>query len=152
MSTPGLGDALDSAITGRGMVEAEDPAGRRVRADIVDEDRLGVQIDRLRVDAPEGIGGRVDRIAQDLRPGGERLVPVEVDERLGGGVLRTRTDEMRGRRYFEVEVDAEGAGLGRYRVDDDGTRNPEPFTVTREQLGRMVDTLAGPLPDDEDDD
>jgi hypothetical protein len=151
VSATGLGDALDAAITGRGLVEAEDAAGRRVRADVKDEDRLGVQVERLRVEAPGAIGERVDRIAQDLRPGGERLVPVEVDERLGGGVLRSRADEMRGRRYFEVEVDGDGAGLGRYRVGDDGSRNPEPFTVTREQLGRMVDTLAGPAPDPDDD-
>ncbi len=151
MSGGRLGEALDGAISGRGRVEAEDAAGRRVRADVLDEDRLGVQIERLRVEAPGGIPERVDRIAADLRPGGERLVPIEVDARLGGGVLRTRTDEMRGRRYFEVEVDAEGAGLGRYRVEEDGTRTAEPFTVTREQLGRLVDTLAGPAPDPEDD-
>jgi hypothetical protein len=138
-----LADDLDKQILGPGTVTV-DAEGRRIEAHVVDADRFGVVVERLRVDgAPGDAATRANDLVENLRPGGQRLVPLEIDPRLGGGVLRTPAEEMSEGRYFQVEVDAQGAELSRHRVDPTGGRAPEPFTVTREQLGSIVDTMAG---------
>lgn len=138
----GLSEKLDGEIDGKGTVEVESD-GKKARADVVDADRIGVVIDRVRVDGAKGnVGDRSRRLADNLRPGGERLVPVEVDEGLGGGTLRTSPDEVNEGRYYQVDVDKEGAELSRHRADAQGKRSNEPFTVTRDQLGEIVDTMA----------
>jgi hypothetical protein len=105
---------------------------------------MGASVERLRVSLPGGssLPQQARGICERVRGLGERLVPVEVDEGLGGGVLRSDPRDMRGRRYYEVGLDGEGATLERYRALPEGGRQREPFTVTREQLGRLVDDLA----------
>jgi hypothetical protein len=138
----GLGDAIEKKIAGRGTVEI-DVGGKKATVDVVDADRIGVVIERLRVDGAEGsVVDRANDLAEHLRPNGDRLVPVEVDAGLGGGTLRTAPDEMRGH-FHQVEVDATGAELTRHRVGADGTRKREGLGVTREQLRSLVDTMAG---------
>jgi hypothetical protein len=137
-----LSDALERKIAGPGTVEV-DVGGKRATVDVTDADRLGVVIDRLRVDGAEGsIVDRTEHLAEQLRPNGDRLVPLEVDPNLGGGVLRTAPDEMRGH-FHQVDVDQNGAELTRHRVDDNGGRHREGLGVTREQLRSLVDTMAG---------
>lgn len=138
-----LRDKLNLPGVRSGPVQVDGEAGQ-VQADLADVDRLGASVDRLRVSLPSGIPLplRAQGVCQRVRGLGERLVPVEIDERLGGGVLRSDPRDMRGRRYFEVGLDDEGATLERYRALPDGGREREPFTVTREQLGRLVDDLA----------
>ncbi len=147
-----LSEALNAALalpgTVPGRVRAED-GGVAVDAAVRDADRLGATLDRVVVRDPGG--GSVARQAaaapERLRALGEPLVPVEVEPRLGGAVLRTPPEAMEEGRFWEVSIGADGReiGLGRYRVDPDGARRAEPFTVTREALGRVVDGLAGTL-------
>jgi len=137
-----LGDALEKKIAGPGTVVV-DVGGKKATVDVADADRIGVVIERLRVDGAEGsVVDRANDLAEHLRPNGDRLVPVEVDANLGGGTLRTAPDEMRGH-FHQVDVDAKGAELTRHRVDDNGSRQREGLGVTREQLRSLVDTMAG---------
>ncbi len=80
------------------MIEAQ-KGSSRVRAEVVDVDRLGVVVERLRIDCPAGdLAGRMARVAASVRPAGQHLKPIEMDERLGGGTLRTTAEHMmRGR-------------------------------------------------------
>ena len=94
---------------------------------------------------PSWVEVDITAIAHNVRELGGRLVPVEVDERLGGGSLRTRTRDLRGGRFYEVELDGAGATVDRYKVGEDGGRERQPYTLTREQLGRLVDDLADGL-------
>lgn len=141
-----LGDKLDLPGVKTGPVEVQADTGR-VQVDLADADRLGASIDRLRVSVPDAapLGEQATGICRRVRHLPERLVPVEVDERLGGGVLRSDPSDMRGKRYFEIGLDGSGATVERYKASPDGGRERQPFTVTREQLGRLVDDLADGL-------
>lgn len=137
-----LGEAAEAAIKGAGEVTVQDGSGRRATLHVRDADRLAVELEGIDVHAPADLGDRAGHLARELRPGGERLRAFEIDPRLGGATLRTHPEDMRGRRFFEVDVHPDGARLRRLGVDDAGRRAAEGFTVTREQLGRLVDTLA----------
>ena len=146
-----LGDLLEQKLdlpgSERGRIGVEAPSGAAAEVDVVEVDRLGARVDRVRVTtpAPGPLARQADGIAERVRDLGDRLVPVEVDDRLGGGVLRTAPQEIRGRRFFEVELDGEGATVERYQVGEDNQRERQPFTLTREQLGRLVDDLEDGL-------
>lgn len=147
-----LGDKLNLPGVDGGKVSVDGEQGS-VEAELADVDRLGATVDRLkvRVRQPSSLPQQARGICERVRGLGERLVPVEVDERLGGGVLRSDPGDMRGRRYFEVGLDGDGATLERYKATPGGGREREPFTVTREQLGRLVDDLAEGLESTEPD-
>lgn len=140
---PGLGESVGRSVTGPGPVRVEHDDGV-VEVDVVEAGPVGVVIDRLRVRPrdPAPLGARSRALASGLRLGGERLVEVEVDEALGGATLRTDPADMQGGRFFEVELDAEGAEVRRHRVGDDGARAAAPFAVTRDALGRAIDQMA----------
>ena len=145
----GLGEKLDKkldlpGVTG-GSVEVSGADGS-VEVDIVELDGLGAKVDRVRVRVPNpsNLPQQAEQISERVRGLGERLMPVEVDERLQGGVLRSKPEEMRGG-YYEVGLDGSGATVERYGVGEDGLREKQPFTVTREQLGRLVDDLEDGL-------
>ena len=111
----------------------------------MDRDRLGVRVSRVRVHKGHAVD--VTREAQDLprrlRALPERLVPVEIDAAHGGAVLRTAVDEMRRREFFEVQVaGSQDLDVRRYRVDEQGDRQAIDWTMSREQLGRLIDELA----------
>lgn len=144
-----LGDKLDLPGVKTGPIDVEADTGR-VQVDLADADRLGASIDRLRVSVPSAVplADQATRICRQVRHLPERLVPVEVDERLGGGVLRSDPADMRGKRYFEVGLDGSSATVERFKASPGGGREREPFTVTREQLGRLVDDLAEQLRSD----
>ena len=146
-----LGDKLDLPGVKTGAVEVETGTGR-VQVDLADAARPGARIDRLRVSVPNAapLETQAKGICRRLRHLPERLVPVEVDERLGGGVLRSDPADMRGKRYFEIGLDGTGATVERFKASPDGGREREPFTVTREQLGRLVDDLAHGLRSEDD--
>ncbi|GEM_PF-1653037 len=145
----GLGDQLRNKLdlpdVSGGSVEVSGSKGS-VEVEVVELDGLGAKIDRVRVRVPRptDLPSQAEQISERVRGLGERLVPVEVDERLGGGVLRSRPEEMRGG-YYEVGLDGSGATVERYGLGDDGVREKQPFTVTREQLGRLVDDLEDGL-------
>lgn len=137
-----LARALDDVLQ-PGPVHAE-AEGRRVEVDVRDADRLGVTVDRIRVSGPrEDVRARAERLPRALARGlGEELTPIEVDPGLGGAVLRGPVDQGR---FTEVSVDPESVTIRRHELHEDG-RRPAPFTLTREQLGRIVDGVgdAGP--------
>ena len=135
-----LDRAVEEGLAGQ-PVRVEGP-GWTAQIDARQVDRIGVVVDRLRVSGGEGdLAGRAGAIAETLRPQGERLRPVEVDPVLGGAVLRSRPEDMQRGRYYQVDLDATGAELSRHRRREGG-RDQEPFAVTREELGRIVEGLG----------
>ncbi|MCP4805611.1 MAG: hypothetical protein GY913_10935 [Proteobacteria bacterium] len=145
-----LSDALTDKLSLPGVrsgeVQVETDDGK-VELDLVEAGPIGARVRRVKVSVPQAgpLPKQAGQICESLRGLGERLVPVEVDERLGGGVLRSRPQEMTGRRYYEVGLDGDSATVERFRALEDGGRESEDFSVTREQLGRMVDDLADAL-------
>jgi hypothetical protein len=147
-----LSSALDTALaapaTTPGRVEARE-GGTSVEVDVRDVDRLGATLDRVVVRNPGGgsVARQAGAASERLKALGEALAPVEVEPRLGGAVLRTPPESMEDGRFWEVTIAGDGreARVDRYRVGQDGTRRAEPFTVTREALGRVVDGLSGTL-------
>lgn len=139
-----LDEALDALPSGGGVVEVERP-GHRARVDVVEADRLGVRIRKVDLErsAPVDVAREARELPERLRSLPDRVAPVEVAPALGGARLRTRPDELRGREYFEVDVEPLRTSIRRTRVTDDG-REPTDFTLTREQLDRLVDEAGGP--------
>ena len=128
-----------------GRLEVEDE-GVTVQADVLDCERIGATVDRVRVhrDQPGDVAAQAEAIARGMHGLGERVQSVEVEPSLGGAVLRTMPEDMVDGRYYEINVGDDGrrAELERWQVGDDGQRSREPFTVTRDKLGRVVDGLA----------
>ena len=144
-----LDDKLDLPGVDSGPVEVEATAGK-AEVDLVEVGPIGARVKRVKVSVPDAapLGQQASGICERVRGLGERLVPVEVDERLGGGVLRSDPGEMSGRRYYEIGLDGDSATVERFRALDGGGREAEDFNVTREQLGRMVEDLAEGLSKD----
>ena len=135
-----LGGILDAGLA-PGPVVVEQ-AGRRVEVEVRDLDRLGVQVERLKVSGP---GAPIDEVARRLpgalHPLPERMLPVEVDPSLGGAILRTDPRDMQHREFFEARTDGRNVELERFQATPEG-REKRDFTLTREQLGRMVDRIS----------
>lgn len=145
-----LGAAVRGALRGPGRVEVEHD-GAVAQVDVVEAGPIGVRVDGLRVRPadPAPLELRARHIARGLRPGGERLVEVEVDPTLGGATLRSDPRDMRGGGFYEVELDREGARVHRQRVGPDGSRSTEPFPLTHDELERAVDRLDETPPEAE---
>ena len=141
MSQPTLDEALDK-LDGGGIVEVEEPGGT-TSVDVVEADKLGVRVRSVQVGhSVRDVEAHAQSLPDRLRAIPARLQPVEVDRTLGGAVLRTRPDQMRRGRFFEVEVRPEQTDVKRFRVDD-GERTQEEFTLTRDQLRDLVDEVRG---------
>ncbi len=110
-----------------------------LEAEVVDCERIGATVDRLRVrrEQPGDIPAQAQAIAGRMHGLGERVRPVEVEPGLGGAVLRSEPEDMVEGRYFEINVGDEGrrAEVERWKVGEDGKRSREPFTVTRGRHG-----------------
>ena len=135
-----LDEALD-AVQGSGSVQIERRGGSAT-VEVEDVDRLGVRVRRVRVDRDRDwdIADTARRLPQTLRSLPEPVVPQEVSPQLGGAILRTDPERYDGERYFEVEVGRRSAEVRRVRVSE-GERASEDWTLTREQLGRLLDEL-----------
>jgi len=117
-------------------------AGSQAEADVVELDRLGVRLDRLKVQgASVGVGEAVQRLPDAFRSLPERIQPVEVATELGGAVFRSAPEDIRAREFFEVRTDGQGAELERWKVGTEG-RERIPFTLTRDQLRRVVEDVS----------
>ena len=142
-----IGKATDAAVVEAGSFEV-DHAGTRVEGEVERSGPVGVRLKHLKVSpsavAPIDLYERAADLEQRLRPGGERLRAVEVDARLGGGTLRSRTEDMRRGRYFQIDLSPTGdAEVRRYRVHPTtGERTTEAFDLTRRQLEELVEHLA----------
>lgn len=142
MST--LGDDLDGALA-PGVVRAERD-GREVEVEVVDVDRLGAAVRSVRVRVPDAgdLREQAQRLPDALRTLPDRIVPVEIAPTLGGAVYRSRLGDVREGRYFEVRTTPREAQVERLQAGPEG-REPVPFTVTREQLRRLVDDVSDAL-------
>jgi hypothetical protein len=151
----GLRDHIDKALDawadrpeGAPSTVTGEVGGLSTEISVRDTDRLGVVVDHIEV---KGVAGALDvrseRIAASLRPVGERLIPVEVDPKLGGAILRTHPEDMRGGRFFQVDIGSDRAKLTRHHVDQAGARQAQQFGLTRDQLGELLDELEGALKD-----
>jgi hypothetical protein len=140
----GLGAKLDAALKpGTVQVEAE---GRAAEVEVVDVDRLGATLGRVRVRVPNpaGVQEQAARVPDALRGLPDTVVPVEVAPNLGGAVYRSRIDHIVGGEFFEVKSKGGEAELERLKGAPGG-RSRVSFDLTRDQLHRLVDGLADAL-------
>jgi hypothetical protein len=148
MSLPDALDAeLDRAARG-GTVQASD-GDNDAEIDVVEADRLGVRIRRITVAraTPYDPAEIARDWPREIRELPERLRAVEVDPGLGGATFRSDPDDRRDDSFVEIEVRGGTAEIRRHRVGADG-REALDWTMTRDQLRRLVDTLArGPSPE-----
>jgi len=143
MSTP-LDEALDRTPKGGGTVGVKRD-GTNAEIDVVDVDRLGVRVRGVRVTRERAVDvvEEANRLPEQLRALPDRVAPVEIAPALGGARLRTRPDELRGGEYFEVDVEPRRTSIRRTRLHEDGTRQPSDWTISREQLDRLIDETTG---------
>jgi hypothetical protein len=137
-----LGRALNGVLApGTARVEGDD--GLSAEVDVADVDRLGVSVRGLRVrsDRVGSVVRHAERLPDAVRCLPETVVPVEVDAKLGGAILRTTPREVVDSEFFEVRSDGLEVSLERHRRAAGGPERV-PFTLTREQLGRLVDNLG----------
>lgn len=147
-----LSHALDKALSQRvseNTVQAQDQ-GADVEAQVVDVDRLGARLERLSVHHPQGgdLMHQVETMPESLRALGAPLRPIEVEPSVGGAILRSDPDRKDDSRFWEVRIHDGGkeASLERFSVEpSQGARTAEPFTLSREQLGKVVDGLLESL-------
>lgn len=156
-----LGDRLVDELkkaSQPGSVSAEQD-GVRATADVAGSgqygaDVRGISVERTEPRDPDGRGERmgraVERIAGRVKYLSEDLEPLEADPASGRGVLRTRRADVKGREYWEVEVDGgDRVDVGRYRGSDDGGRERLAENFGHGATKRLVDDLAGAMGDEE---
>lgn len=142
-----LAERLDRSLA-PGAVQVED-GEVRADVDVVELDSLGVSVRSVRVRGGRGgdVADQARRLPDALGVLGERVRAVEVDAMLGGAVLRSKP---RRQEYFEVRSDGREVSVERLRRGPEG-RARVPFTLTREQLGRLVDDVGGVIVGDDTD-
>jgi hypothetical protein len=142
-----LGRAVDAAIdkaTGPGTISAETD-GASADIDVLEADRLGVRVRGVRIVRAEDIDitDEAKALPDRLRSLPERLMPVEVDPGLGGAILRTEPSDVTDGEFYELEVRGpRELELKRFRAEPGKERDEADFTLTRKQLGKVVDELA----------
>ena len=151
----------NSAGVGRRDIEVEHE-GSTASAKVHGSGPYGSSLDRLIVQGPdreltdEQAGEEVQRqarkVAEDVTYLPERFREHEVDSGLGGAILRSRPEEMRGREYSEVELKkGREADVSRYRYDSERTeRHRIPQQYAHETVERLTDDLDGALRGDEE--
>ncbi len=150
----------NSSGSGKREVEVEHD-GTTARADVHGSGPYGSAVDRLTVVGPdrerteEEAGEAVSRqaagIVERVTYLPERLREHEVDANLGGGVLRSRPEEMRDLEYHEIKLDrGRDAEISRYRYDRENTRRDRiPQHYSHEALERLADDLNDVLGDED---
>lgn len=160
-----LGDKLiralkNSAGSGKRSIEVEHE-GTTAAADVNGSGPYGSSIDRLTVVGPdrerpdpqagEDVARQARAIVDRVTYLPEHLREHEIDAGLGGGVLRSRPEEMRDREYHEIELDrGRQAEVSRYRYDAAETRRDRiPQQYSHEALERLTDDLGAVLGEEE---
>ena len=141
-----LGKAFDEALgaTPSGNVHAQGPH-TRADVEVVESDRLGVTVRRLTVrrDETRDLVDEARELPDRLRSLPERFQAIEVDRGLGGAILRTRPEDIADDgEYYELGLHGADVELSRKKVEPGGTRADVDFTLTRKQLGRLLDELG----------
>lgn len=141
-SKPTLDEALDSLGDGSGTIEVDQERGH-AEVDVVEADRLGVRVKGVRVHRDKGleVEHEAKALPERMRSLSEPVEPVEIAPDLGGATLRSKP---RDDRYFEVQVEPTRTDIRRTRVDDDGERHETDWTMTRDQLDRLLEEASGP--------
>lgn len=137
-----LDDALND-LEGSGTVVLE-RSGGTAEIDVDQAGPIGARVTRIRVtrDQPWDIAERAATLPQRLRSLPDPIEASEVAPALGGAILRTTREHFDGERYVEVDVRTHSAEVRQIRVRE-GQRSPDPFSLTREQLGRLLEELEG---------
>lgn len=144
----GLDEALDGLPDGHGAIEVARPDGGKASVDVRDVDRLGVRVGGVSVHrgADVDVAEEAAALPERLRALPDPVAPVEVSPELGGAILRTRPDRVPThgeREFFEVEVKPRQTSIRKVSVGAEGDRSGGDFTLTREQLERLIDETAG---------
>jgi hypothetical protein len=122
---------------------------RRAEVHVIDADRLGVRVRGVRVCRGIAIDVAAEAAALPARTRSipDPLVQTEVDPGMEYAVLRTDPDQIRHCEFFEVGVYGNGeVDVRRMKVADNGDRERIDWTLSREQLGRLLDELATQSP------
>jgi len=138
-----LKEALDATNDGVVVVDRE---GARAEVDVVEVDRLATRVRAVRVHrgVEFDLVAEAPKLAGRVRSLGEDLIPVEVAPTLGGAVLRTKPEHLRDGEFYELEMTGDrDLELRRVRAEPGRDRQPLDFTLTRDQLERLVDELEG---------
>ena len=158
-----LGDALVDKVkeaTREGEVEVRD-GGVKARADVVGSGPYGAEVRGISVQREEPSTGdrtgrlkrAADSVAERVRYLSEGLEPLELDPASGRGILRTKRSEVRGREYWELELDGgDRVDVGRFRGSTSGGRERLAENFGHGTLRRLVDDLTevvGDPPEDE---
>lgn len=151
--------SIGKKLTGRlkqaseGSVEVDD-GEVRVTADVVGSGPYGAEVRKLSVERVEPRGeedpsrsGRMDRAVEKLEEKlsylPERVAPLEIDERSGRGVMRTRRGDVRDREYYEITVDGgDRIDIGRYRGASEGGRDRVGENFGHGIIERLVEDFS----------
>lgn len=138
-----LDAALDAACSG-GTARTR---SADVEVEVVEADRLGVRLRRVRVERaePHDVESIAERWPRAVRELPDRVQPVEIAPGLGGATFRSDPDDRADDTFVEIEVRGAAAEVRRLRPTPSGRRS-EDWTMTREQLHRLVDTLRDAPP------
>ena len=147
------GKVIDELKAGRrGPVEVTD-GDVRARVDVVGSGSYGSEVRGVSVERTEPRGaadahrgarmsGAVKAIGDRVRYLAEPIAPLESDESSGRGILRTERAAVRGREYYEVEVDGgDRIDVGRFRGTDTGGRDRVSENYGHRLLEKLVDDL-----------
>ena len=112
---------------------------------MLESGRLGVRVKRVGLTRVKDVDvlQEAEALPDRLKSLPERVIPVEVDARLGGAVLRTDPEAVRDREFFEVELRGpRNVKLQRFNVQKDGDRQATDWTMTREQLEKIFEEMG----------
>lgn len=129
--------------SGDGVVVEAEAGGSRAEVDVVEADRIGVRVRGVRVTRPEpyDVAEEARGLPEKLRSLDEPVIPIEVDPRLGGAVLRTDPDEVREGEYYELGLDGRRFDLTRKRAEPGKDRENIDWSMTHRQLENLLDEL-----------
>ncbi|MBA2319611.1 MAG: hypothetical protein H0V89_00540 [Deltaproteobacteria bacterium] len=135
-----LDEVLDALRGHAGTAVGEGPAGP-VEVEVTDVDRLGIRVSRVRVTrGAVDIAEEAADLPKRLRSLSEPVHPVEIAPALGGARLRSVPRNARDG-WYEVAVEPTETVVTRTSKRD-GERVSEDWTMTRDQLDRLVRELA----------
>lgn len=151
-----LGETLQQKLARSGnrpqTISVEDGRGARAEAEVEANDALSCRLRGLRVQQSqqkrEPLPEWARRVARQASGLLEPLAVHEIDLQRGEARLRSQTPRRKGEEvhYYEAVLDASGqASLHRYRATHDPhqPRQPVPFTLTHEAVGKLVDDFLG---------
>ncbi|MCS7160985.1 MAG: hypothetical protein RMJ19_10990 [Gemmatales bacterium] len=151
-----LGETLQQKLGNLGnrpqTVSVTGAHGARVEAEVEANDALSCRLRGLRVqrgsERQEPLPQWAQRVARQASGLLEPLAVHEIDTQRGEARLRSQTPSQKGGevQYYEAVLQASGqASLQRYRASHDihQRREPVPFTLTHEAVGKIVDDFLG---------